>query len=114
MPLHFSARRREALDAISESCGMRVDVGDEWQVLAICDGESVVGGVMRMGREIHVGLIRPIFIRGLIRGFVKPGDTTRCRESNTKGRRFVERLGFELNCVEGGIAHYTLREVKHA
>lgn len=113
--VHFDASRRaDALEAISRSCGVHLEIGPEWEVLAICDGQEVVGGVLRLGTEIHIGTVRPVFLRGLIRQFVRPGDTTRCREKHVSGRRFVERLGFELVRVEGGIAHYTLREAKHA
>lgn len=113
--VHFDASRRsEALEAISRSCGVSLEIGPEWQVLAICQGDEVVGGVLRLGTEIHIGTVRPVFLRGLIRQFVRPGDTTRCRETHTSGRRFVERLGFELVCIQGGIAHYHLREAKHA
>lgn len=113
--VHFEAgRRHEALQAISRSCGAQIELAPGWEVLAICDGPEVVGGVMRLGSEIHIGTVRPVFLRALIRQFVRPGDTTRCRETHASGRRFVERLGFELVRVEGGIAHYTLREAKHA
>lgn len=107
-------RRAEALQAISRSCGAHLEISPEWQVLAICQGDEVVGGVLRLGTEIHIGTVRPVFLRSLIRQFVRPGDTTRCRETHTLGRRFVERLGFELVCIQGGIAHYHLREAKHA
>lgn len=109
-----AARRSEALAAISSSCGANLEIGPEWEVLAICEGDEVVGGVLRLGTEIHIGTVRPVFLRGLIRQFVRPGDTTRCRETHTHGRCFVERLGFELVCIQGGIAHYHLREAKHA
>lgn len=114
MPLAFDPiRRSEAIDAIGASVGAVLGIGSDWFVAAICDGPDVVGGVLRRGSEVHVGTLKPMFLRGLIRQFLKPGDTTKVRESHSAGDKFVRRLGFVEVSRAGGIVEYELKGLRH-
>ena len=106
------ARRDEAIAAIGRSVGERLPIGDEWHVVAIVDGE-VIGGVMRKGREVHLGITRPVFLRGLIRQYMRGDEVTTVRASHAVGRRFVERLGFVQTGESGEVIRYELKGLNH-
>lgn len=113
------SRRDEALAALSESCGVRVEPGPEWRVLAVVDG-PVIGAVLVSGPEVHIGITRPCFLRGLMReviaGQIKEfgRSITRVRESHAIGHRFVQRIGFKPIKTENGLVHYELKELNYA
>jgi hypothetical protein len=113
------SRREEALSALAESVGQILDLGPEWQVMAVVDG-SVIGAVLVCGPEVHVGVTRPCFLRPLMREVI--GDQirrfgksiTKVRDSHGIGHRFVQRIGFKPVKTEGGLVHYELKELNYA
>lgn len=113
------SRREEALSALAESVGQRLDLGPGWQVLAVVDG-SVIGAVLVSGPEVHVGVTRPCFLRPLIRDVIgdqlrKFGKSiTKVRESHSVGHKFVQRIGFKPIKTEDGLVHYELKELNYA
>lgn len=118
--IHLDASRRdEALDALEVACGVRVDPGGDWQVLAVVDG-SVIGAVLVFGDEVHIGVTRPCFLRPLIRQVIgeqvkRYGRSfTKVRESHAIGHRFVQRIGFKPIKTESGLVHYELKDINHA
>lgn len=111
--------RDEALEALSESVGQRIEIGPEWDVFAVVD-ESVIGAVLVCGPEVHVGVTRPCFLRPLIRDVIGSQverfgkSVTKVRESHAIGHKFVQRIGFKPIKTESGLVHYELRELRYA
>jgi hypothetical protein len=102
--------RDEALFGIYQSVADRVPFGaeefarrlDGWDVIPVCDGTEVIGGVLSKGNEIHVGFGKRLKASGrryirteLNKTIDKYGFAlTSVQPQNSAGLRFCERLGF--------------------
>lgn len=118
--IHLDATRRdEAIAALSDSVGQPLVIGPGWDVLAVVDG-SVIGAVLVSGSEVHIGITRPCFLRGLMRQVIagqvrKFGiSITKVRESHAIGHKFVQRIGFKPVKTVDGLVHYELKELNYA
>jgi hypothetical protein len=118
--IHYDkTRRAEAIEAISVAVGRQCTFPEQVEVIAIVDN-AVVGGVVVIENEVHVGVVRPIYCRGLIRELFKPilkkygKATTKVRAANTIGQKFVERLGFTKTGTSEEVVTYELHRIRHA
>ena len=108
----------EAIAAVERSVNAPLKLDNGWNAWGIKNtlANKSVGGILVKGNEIHVGITDPIFARGIIRQLFaelfKTHDRirTKVRESNTKGIRFVERLGFVRCFSESGIIWYEMKK----
>lgn len=106
-------RREEAIEAAGLAVGARLNVGPEWEATAVVDDDRVVGCVLRRGREVHLGVNGRVFLRGILRAFLRPDSVTVVRESHAIGHAFVRRLGFVEVGRGGGLVHYEMKDAKH-
>jgi len=114
------ARRAEGWIACMSAYGFNADAPNGWDVLAIVDGDNVIGGVLVKGPEAHIGVTRTTNIRHVLRKVI--GDqikahgyaTTSVRKTNTRGQRFVERIGYTKSREDEALIHYVLKELRYA
>lgn len=79
-----------------------VEMLSTWEVEPLTDGGETIGGVLLKGNEMHVGFAEKpkSSIRRYIRSYLKATidkygcAVTSVSETNTRGLRFCERLGF--------------------
>lgn len=93
-----------------------------WEVFPVCVGSQIVGAVIRVGTELHVGWKRrpPGAQRALIRSILV--DTierygwavTSVRWFNRAGLEFCSRLGFSITHQTGEIIHLKCERARHA
>lgn len=69
---------------------------DGWDVIAVCDGEKVIGAFFAKDRVVHIGIVPEYrgrwVTRGLIREMHKYGDRTTLLPGESSD--FVEKIGF--------------------
>lgn len=93
--------------------GHALQVSSSWEVFAVVDGSEVLGAIFRIGREIHIEVCRPLYLRPLIRQVLRPDSVTKVREGHPKGHTFVKRLGFEEVGRSNGVVMYEMKRIKH-
>lgn len=119
--MHLDAfKRAEALNLVRSQFGESFALDASWDVLAVCDGEEVVGSVMTRGPEVHFCADRVLYLRGLMRrvlcGLIEKYGfaSTKVRASHALGLRYVRRLGFNKTHEADGLVHFILREYRYA
>lgn len=105
---------------MSAIAGFDYKLPDDWRVLTIVEADKPCGALLIKGPEIHIGVMRPTYLRGLIRSvlvdMLKDHKTvvTTVRDEHVPGHKFVQRIGFVKTRSDGGLTHYELKEARHA
>lgn len=82
-----------------------------WEIIPLVSGGELVGCFAVNGNEVHIAYAKQVFIRHHIRSVFKPlldklgGFVTTVRESNQRGYKFCERMGFTEQRRESGIIY---------
>lgn len=114
------SRRAEGLARLEQVVGQPMPIGPEWRVLPVVDGDECLGAILVNGSEVHIGIARPLFLRGLIRTVLESIRaehgvvTTKVRQQHAPGHRFVQRLGFKPVGEAGPLVLYEMKEARHA
>jgi hypothetical protein len=114
---YYGMEREWALVMAYDSCKDSLDCNldeeqfalafDGWEIVPVMDGEEIIGCVMILGRELHVGIYKtpsssPLrFIKKTLNRVIEEHSVavTTIRSSNKRGLLFCKRLGF---IVTGG------------
>lgn len=94
---------------------------EKWQVYPIKEGPLVIGAMIRLGNELHIGVTpRPRgahpFLLAVLKETIETYGTavTKVRTHNQAGLEFCQRLGFSITHRTEELIHLRCRSLRHA